>query len=101
MINGNRKTILVQMRRQRRYGNGNGKLLSLVLKVVSLVVVATISGTLLTTGIGVGTAVAAYVSLTKTCPTQRRLRRAFSRRTRNFSRRRKSMTARARRCCMK
>jgi penicillin-binding protein 1C len=77
MINGNRKTILVQMRRQRRYGNGNGKLLSLVLKVISLVVVAAISGTLLTTGIGVGTAVAAYLSLTKDLPDPTQVETSF------------------------
>jgi membrane peptidoglycan carboxypeptidase len=68
MINGNRKTILVQMRRQRRHGNGKGQVLSLILKVVSLLVVASISGALMTVGIGIGTAVAAYTNLTKDLP---------------------------------
>ena len=80
MVNGSRKAILVQMRRSRRYGKSQqSHLLSLIFRVVALVVAAALLGTLLTTGIGIGTAVAAYMSLTKDLPDPSQLETRFQR----------------------
>jgi len=78
MINGSRKAILVQMRRQRRWQrNGKSQVLSLILKITALVVAAALVGTLLTIGIGVGSAVAAYTSLTKDLPDPSQIEKQF------------------------
>src|SRR5512136_2662384 len=69
MVNGSRKAILVQMRRQRHWQrNGKSNVLSLILKVTALAIAASMLGALLSVGIGVGTAVAAYMNLTKDLP---------------------------------
>jgi len=85
MINGSRKAILVQMRRQRRYGKSQqSHILSLIFRVVALVIVGSILGTLLTTGIGVGTAVAAYMSLTKDLPDPAQIEKQFKQENTDF-----------------
>src|SRR5512136_85866 len=78
MANGSRKAILVQMRRQRHWQrNGKSNVLSLILKVTALAIAASILGTLLSVGIGVVSAVAAYTSLTKDLPDPSQLETRF------------------------
>ena len=86
MMNGNRKAILVQMRRQRRARRSNGKsnFFSLALKIMALVVVASISGALMTMGVGVGSAVAAYTALTKDLPDPSQIEARFQRANSEF-----------------
>src|SRR5512136_1015933 len=85
MVNGSRKGILVQMRRQRRYGKSqHSHVLSLIFRVVALVIVGSMLGTLLTTGIGVGTAVAAYMSLTKDLPDPAQIEKQFKQENTDF-----------------
>jgi len=86
MMNGNRKAILVQMRRQRhaRRSNGKSNFFSLALKIMALVVVASISGALMTMGVGVGSAVAAYTALTKDLPDPSQIEARFQRANSEF-----------------
>src|SRR5512136_1015771 len=85
MVNGSRKGILVQMRRQRRYGKSqHSHVLSLIFRVVALVIVGSMLGTLLTMGIGVGTAVAAYLSLTKDLPDPAQIEKQFKQENTDF-----------------
>ncbi len=78
MVNGNRKAILVQMRRQRHWQrNGKNNVLALILKITALVIATSLLGGLLSVGIGVGSAVAAYTSLTKDLPDPSQLETRF------------------------
>src|SRR5512136_117373 len=85
MVNGSRKGILVQMRRQRRYGKSqHSHVLSLIFRVVALVIVGSMLGTLLTMAISVGTAVAAYMSLTKDLPDPAQIEKQFKQENTDF-----------------
>ncbi len=77
MMNGSRKAILVQMRRQRRHGNGKNGVLSLIVKIVALIVIGSISGAFVAMGVGIGSAVAAYNSLTQDLPDPAQIEKQF------------------------